>query len=175
MVVLAVVLHTVVASGVQNLDLMDASQLRHVLKGGYPWVIICSDGSAPIPPEFQEASTLLDGTARAGVVDCTRTMPSGKTIAQALDLRTSVSPVIFRVANGARPVQVMPGEFADVQESASGGKQAAVFDALQHPTQHSSRSASSRSIERAWPLASTGSLLRRRRPCSRLSLENTVA
>lgn len=36
MVVLAVVLHTVVASGVQNLDLMDASQLRHVLKGGAP-------------------------------------------------------------------------------------------------------------------------------------------
>ena len=63
---------------------------------------------APVPEALTEAADALEGKARVGIVDCRRRMPSGRTLAESLKLVTTVSPTLFRVANGARPVQIMP-------------------------------------------------------------------
>eukprot|EP00045_Choanoeca_perplexa_P006761 m.58542 g.58542 ORF g.58542 m.58542 type:complete len:395 (-) comp13770_c0_seq1:43-1227(-) len=100
------------ADNVVFIDPKDDVQLKDVFLSGAPWVVGCAEGkSGKAPKVLSESTSLLASRGiRAGVIDCSASLPSGKSTLKRFKLQDiKGSPTIMVVANGKKPIQIMPG------------------------------------------------------------------
>ena len=107
---------------ITNFDIKDDFYLRDVFFGGEPWLILCSDSknahhiNGTLRETFVETAKLLNDqdfagntfTTKSGIVDCTRLLPSGKSIYERLNLDAKLAPVVFLSVGGDKPKQLEP-------------------------------------------------------------------
>ncbi|KAF4324247.1 hypothetical protein G195_002441 [Phytophthora kernoviae 00238/432] len=92
---------------VYRLEVTDSVLMERVFRSGEPWVVLCSRPDDELPGVFDKVSTRLVGKSYVGVLDCTQTLPdSGKSVFKRYDIKRSISPTVFTVANGEKPKQV---------------------------------------------------------------------
>lgn len=89
-----------------RLEISDNAQMTRVFRSGEPWVVLCTKPDDIIPDVFVKLPKRLAHKSYAGVLDCTQTLPSGKTVLARYGIKTSISPTVFTVANGGKPKQV---------------------------------------------------------------------
>jgi hypothetical protein len=86
--------------------------LQEVFSGGSPWLVWCSDSTdgadvSAVHSIVDQASPLLMGVSKTGILDCSQELPSGKTTYKKLGLAAkNGEPTLFFVANGAKPRQL---------------------------------------------------------------------
>jgi hypothetical protein len=95
-------------------------ELAQVFFGGAPWLVLCSDsrkalvrndaGVRVLRETFIEAAAVLSGRglAKAGALNCSMVLPSGKTVYERLRLDPGKAPVLFLAAGGDRVAQLEP-------------------------------------------------------------------
>ncbi|RLN85891.1 hypothetical protein BBJ28_00002867 [Nothophytophthora sp. Chile5] len=92
---------------VYRLEVTDAPLMERVFRSGEPWVVLCSKPDDVMPEVFDKVSARLVGKSFVGVLDCSQKLPaSSKTVFARYDIKRSVSPTVFTVANGEKPKQV---------------------------------------------------------------------
>eukprot|EP00903_Cladosiphon_okamuranus_P009402 g8966.t1 len=96
------------APPVHFLSTYNRNQMKEVFLGKGTWAVLCSgDGAAydAVYKRFGTASKAMKGSTRFGVVDCSGSLPSGKSILQKFQLSEEVDPVLFVTGGGMTPVQ----------------------------------------------------------------------
>mmetsp|Transcript_10265 Transcript_10265/g.18865 ORF Transcript_10265/g.18865 Transcript_10265/m.18865 type:complete len:444 (-) Transcript_10265:120-1451(-) len=118
---------------VEYLEVDQPEQLQEVFFGGSPWLVLCKDSRKALSKDdtlretFVEGARLLADTkmAKAGVIDCSATLPSGNTVYERLKLNKTLSPVLFLAQGGDRPTQLNPAVLKKPKLNAKEKKQAA--------------------------------------------------
>ena len=96
-----------------HLNVHDVNVMQEVFKSGQPWLILCTEPDTPLPPVFEKAIKILFNKKNEneymdiGVMDCTKTLPSGKSVLARFHLKSSIFPTVFTVANGEKPHQIV--------------------------------------------------------------------
>ncbi|GBG27755.1 Hypothetical Protein FCC1311_039782 [Hondaea fermentalgiana] len=90
------------AQTIEYLDVADTERLQTVLFGGLPWLVLCSDSRKALKdgqlrePLLQTASRLATDDAETAihtaVLDCSKELPSGKTVYDRLVLNETRAP-----------------------------------------------------------------------------------
>ena len=95
------------------LNVKKIDELQNALFGGDVWVIACMKDSEPVDPFLTESASLFakdsecDGHCYVGTLDCTRKLPSKKSVLQRFNLkRVKNVPLLFVAANGNKPYQL---------------------------------------------------------------------
>lgn len=99
-------------AGEQDIELVDASDapaLRDLFFDGEPRFGLCLD-TAPKPGEvpgvFSSAAADLRGVCKSVALNCSVTLPGGRTVHERFRFNASAAPVAFFVANGDPPRQL---------------------------------------------------------------------
>lgn len=75
------------------LSTYNRAQMQDVFLGKGTWAVLCSGGdngdSEAVTKRFGTAARAMKGSVKFGVVDCTGSLPSGKSILQKFDLSVS--------------------------------------------------------------------------------------
>jgi len=101
-VVAAVVYYLVFASKIVTVRPTNADALKEVFFSGEPWLIEC--GRSGSPALYAAEASLRKGT-RAGLLDCSATLPSGKTTLERFKIAPHKrGPTILMFSNVDRPV-----------------------------------------------------------------------
>ncbi|CAM9327347.1 unnamed protein product [Sphacelaria rigidula] len=83
--------------------------MQDVFLGKGTWAVLCSGGDSgehtAVSKRFDTAARALKGSVKFGVVDCTGSLPSGKSVLQKFDLAQEVQPVLFVTGPGMKSVQ----------------------------------------------------------------------
>eukprot|EP00730_Choanoeca_flexa_P007231 TRINITY_DN12298_c7_g1_i5.p1 TRINITY_DN12298_c7_g1~~TRINITY_DN12298_c7_g1_i5.p1 ORF type:complete len:214 (+),score=41.44 TRINITY_DN12298_c7_g1_i5:415-1056(+) len=114
MAVLVAIAGVYVAFFANHIVFIDGSspdQLKQVFLSGEAWVVGCAEGNdAQAPKALKDASSLLHNNyINVGVINCSAPLPSGKTVLKRFNLqRIKANPTIMVVANGKKPIQIMP-------------------------------------------------------------------
>ena len=107
--------------------------LAQVFFGGAPWLVLCSDsrkalvrndaGVRVLRETFMEAAAVLSGRglAKAGALNCSMVLPSGKTVYERLRLDPGKAPVLFLAAGGDRVAQLEPALLKKPKEGDAAG------------------------------------------------------
>lgn len=80
------------------LSTYNRNQMKDVFLGKGTWAVLCSgDGAAydAVYKRFGTASKAMKGSTKFGVVDCTGSLPSGKSILQKFQLSVSVQCLVY--------------------------------------------------------------------------------
>lgn len=93
---------------VQDLNLADPDKLKDVFFAGDPWVVHCyNNNEEPVPVVFHKASAALNKKGiTVGMLNCSKPLPSGKTVMERFKLDSKVKTVAFLAANGKSPRQI---------------------------------------------------------------------
>ncbi|CAM9487758.1 unnamed protein product [Scytosiphon promiscuus] len=96
------------APPIHFLSTYNRNQMKDVFLGKGTWAVLCSGEGAgydAVYKRFGTAAKAMKGTTKFGVVDCTGSLPSGKSILQKFDLSEDVQPVLFVTGGGMTPAQ----------------------------------------------------------------------
>ncbi|EDQ89389.1 uncharacterized protein MONBRDRAFT_25498 [Monosiga brevicollis MX1] len=99
-------------------DTSDTALLDQVFLSGDPWLVACGEGQYGTPPELLSlaAPRLAKLGVSAATINCSATLPSGKTVTKRFKLQEwSGKPRLLFAANGRKVVQVMPSNMKSVE------------------------------------------------------------
>lgn len=108
---------------VTRLEADSPKEIQEAFFGGAAWLILCSDSRKALNADgtirdtyFEGAKLLNDpdfmkskkGLVRTAVLDCSASLPSGKSTYERLSLNTTRTPVMFLSVGGDKPRQLAP-------------------------------------------------------------------
>jgi hypothetical protein len=111
------VMYSSSSSGIRDLVNVDTEMLKDVMSGDLPYLYYCHRGGQDemVPPVFSDLNARKGTKLGFALVNCSQTLPSGKTMYERFHLKKEWRPVIFGTAPWSKPKQASPASMKDVK------------------------------------------------------------